>query len=53
MKPVHINMIITKDNSNLDSNSVKILAKNEIKDWLEGEGLDFKVEFIEEGLCNY
>tara|TARA_R100001463_G_scaffold76034_2_gene130015 strand:+ start:419 stop:571 length:153 start_codon:yes stop_codon:yes gene_type:complete len=50
MKAVNINMIITKDNSNLDSNAVKILTQNEIKDWLEGEGFDFKVEFIEEGL---
>ena len=50
MEPVHINMIITKDNSSLDANVVKILTQNEIKDWLEGEGFDFKVEFIEEGL---
>ena len=48
MKPVHINMIIT--NINVNSNVVKILTQNEIKDWLEGEPFNFKVEFIEEDL---
>ena len=50
MEPVHINMIITKDNSNLDANVVKILTQNEIKDWLEGGGFAFQGEVIEEGL---
>ena len=50
MESININMIITKDNSNLDANFVKRLAQNEIKAWLEGEGYGFKVEFIEEGL---